>query len=59
MNDISHVGTEYRTEAFAAIRRALVEARKWDAFCRQWDIDSKEYRAVRRAIRAAIGSEKS
>ena len=50
---------EARIAAFGAIRRALVEVRRRDAFCRQWDIDSQEYRAVRQAIRAAIGSEKA
>ena len=50
-------------EAFAAIRRAAEVAREWDCIYGDGFIDMEEHEVIpaqiRRAIRAAIGSEKA
>jgi hypothetical protein len=57
----------HRTEAFAAIRLAVEEARYWDECATDWRDQGNEggyvenkwrAHAVRMAIRAAIGSDK-
>lgn len=50
-----------RIEAFGAIRRAAEIAREWDRKLDGYKIVGEELRAIeiRRAIRAAIGSDKA